>query len=331
VLKKAARYAQFANAAYRVATEVSLFGQSRLLFGGDIAGRIFGLKAEDVVYVHTSDGGPASPSFFIADDRDTNTNAIVVAIRGTKSAADVMTDLACTATEFLDGQAHSGMAASSKNLLKVLQDLTDPEGEAGPILRDLIVKHPTKKLVFVGHSLGAGVAVLTTLRLLKEPDIIQGISEVQCFAFAPPPVFGPPDKLPAGASSRIYSFVNHVDGIPRATPLALATLMKAVTHVDSLPLSCEECFKTLSGMGTSSTFTEFPDEPPEPLETSVREHLTSSFGNLSVVGETLLLYEDEKFQRRCDTVTANEDGKCQYRCEPVRTEKCQRRCDTVTP
>lgn len=278
VLIKAARYVQFAKAAYV---------QSAM----DIAADISGLGAEDVLYVHKSDD-ISCPNFFIADDRATN--AIVLSIRGTKTPADVMTDLVCRTAPFLAGEAHAGMLGSADKVMV----------HAVPILRALIVKHPTRKIVVVGHSLGAGVAVLATLRLFSEAGTgfgaaMAGSSAFQCFAFAPPAVFGPPDKLPTFASSCIYSFVNHVDCIPRASALSIAALMQAVTYVDSLTLTPKQCIAFLTGMVPSSHSMEFPDEMP--LETSTREHLMRSFGNLSGVGTMLLLYEDEG-QHRCDEV-----------------------------
>ena len=83
-------------------------------------------------------------------------------------------------------------------------------------------------LLFVsGHSLGAGVAVLLTLDLLMNEDrseLREKIKDVQCYAFAPPPVFRPKSswilgtaEVPVEVKEKMILVVNDQDCIPRTS------------------------------------------------------------------------------------------------------------------
>ena len=83
-------------------------------------------------------------------------------------------------------------------------------------------------LLFVsGHSLGAGVAVLLTLDLLMNEDrseLRENVIDVQCYAFAPPPVFRPKSSWILGTAEvsvevkeKMILVVNEQDCIPRTS------------------------------------------------------------------------------------------------------------------
>ena len=72
----------------------------------------------------------------------------------------------------------------------------------------------------LGHSLGAGVAILLTLDLLQGElaSSLPENTEVRCYAYAPPPVFRPGrfgDELPDSVRDRIVIVINNHDCIPR--------------------------------------------------------------------------------------------------------------------
>ena len=109
---------------------------------------------------------------------DHQTSSVVVAIRGTLSGHDALTDLAAVVDPIsVDGlpagwMAHRGMLQSAHFLLRQL--------EKSDILKRAFTKYPTYELVITWHSLGAGAAVL--LSILLKPIY----PKVRCFAFSPP-------------------------------------------------------------------------------------------------------------------------------------------------
>lgn len=69
------------------------------------------LPKEDLLAYEFHTGEVFRPSYFIALDRATN--SIVLSIRGTMSAVDTLTDLACEYQQWRGGLVHSGMKVST--------------------------------------------------------------------------------------------------------------------------------------------------------------------------------------------------------------------------
>ncbi|KAI9357298.1 hypothetical protein DFJ73DRAFT_758306 [Zopfochytrium polystomum] len=119
---------------------------------------------------------------------DSETDSLVIAIRGTYSAADVLVDLKFNLVEIdipeLAGQrengtvhfAHEGMLTSAMNIVNELKELD----VLGPLLKDPQSQYYECGLVVTGHSLGAGVAAL--LACMLRPDF----PTTCCYAFEPP-------------------------------------------------------------------------------------------------------------------------------------------------
>jgi len=130
------------------------------------------------------------PGYFIVLDH--RSKSIVVAVRfvgkiwqfyivislwfrGTFHTWDVCTDLTAHYEPFMKGKAHEGIAKAAKSFVEKIKDL---------LLRT-VQEHYGYRIVFCGHSLGGGVAVLSTLLLRAE---IPETTRVLCFAFGAPPV-----------------------------------------------------------------------------------------------------------------------------------------------
>ena len=102
--------------------------------------------------------------------------SVVIAIRGTMSLTDIVTDLTATTRpielpNFPDFLVHKGMLKTATWILEKLNE--------GEILEDAFGKAPIYNLVCVGHSLGSGCAcVLSMLLRDKYPGI-------QCFCYSP--------------------------------------------------------------------------------------------------------------------------------------------------
>merc|ERR1712106_527540 len=113
-----------------------------------------GVKQEEVLYTwFKDDDEDHCPKFIVLADHDSM--SIVLAVRGTFSIKDVILDMVCKETPYLDGFTHEGILKGAR---KVWEEACDSVVSALNI-------HAGYGLVLTGHSLGAGVAVLITLEL----------------------------------------------------------------------------------------------------------------------------------------------------------------------
>ncbi|KAG0347846.1 hypothetical protein BG004_006796 [Podila humilis] len=117
------------------------------------------------------------PSYYVALDRATN--SIVLAIRGTMSAFDTLTDLVCEYQQWKGGLVHGGMKTSADWFMNNLV----------PQIVAYIAKHKVSALNIVGHSLGSGTASILTMMLLDHQhefqSMVNGNFRIQCHSFAP--------------------------------------------------------------------------------------------------------------------------------------------------
>ncbi|KAK7918955.1 hypothetical protein WMY93_010239 [Mugilogobius chulae] len=131
----------------------------------------------DVVTTHS----PSSPliyeiPFFVALDH--KREAVLVAVRGTLSLKDVLTDLSAECENLpLEGvlgtcYAHKGICQAAGYIYKKLIN----DG----ILNQAFSIAPEYKLVITGHSLGAGTAALLAVMLKNS------FPTLKCYAFSPP-------------------------------------------------------------------------------------------------------------------------------------------------
>ena len=132
------------------------------------------------------------PAFLVAVNEETS--SVIIAIRGTLSLEDTLTDAVASAVPLPDefefhtpGYVHDGMARAAS---WVYSQLFGPDGGEGHVqglnaaVRSALGAFGEQgRLVVVGHSLGAGTASLLALRLHAEFASI-----LTCFAYSCPAV-----------------------------------------------------------------------------------------------------------------------------------------------
>ncbi|KAE8579419.1 hypothetical protein XENTR_v10024035 [Xenopus tropicalis] len=196
-LDKAAHYMQFAAAAYGWPLYVysnPLTGLCKLcgescqnrasqngIVGGDNLNCHFGsilqttgLQDRDFIYISFHNRIYEIP-FFVALDH--KTESILVAVRGTLSLEDVLTDLSADCENLhIEGvtgsYAHKGITQAASYIYRRLIN----DG----ILNQAFTTAPEYKLVVVGHSLGAGAAAVLAIMLRNS------FPTLKCYAFSPP-------------------------------------------------------------------------------------------------------------------------------------------------
>ncbi|XP_060696571.1 diacylglycerol lipase-beta [Hemiscyllium ocellatum] len=243
-LENSAHYMQFAVAAYGWPLYIfshPLTGICRLshncmccrsqfpeqdIVGGDHVGCHFtsmlqttGLQYRDFIHVSFHNKIYEIP-FYVALDH--KKEAVVVAVRGTLSLEDALTDLSadretlnvdCVTGESL---AHKGIIQAARYIYKKLID----DG----ILNQAFSVVPEYKLVITGHSLGAGAASILAIMLHKS------FPELRCYAFSPPG--GLLSKPLADYSKEfIISVVLGKDLIPRLSLCNMGDLKRRILRI----------------------------------------------------------------------------------------------------
>jgi hypothetical protein len=158
-------------------------------------------------------------------------NLVVIAIKGTSSLGDILTDCCGLAVSheldcpFVEGanaiiRCHEGILLSSRRLCHDLE----------PLLNDLIL--PTRfNILVTGHSLGAGVASLVGVLLRSRLSILRrDPSRLRVVAFAAPPILDCDSAL--ACKSFVTTVVNNADIIPRASLSNLLVLIEFLKRID---------------------------------------------------------------------------------------------------
>lgn len=121
-------------------------------------------------------------------------------------------------------RCHEGILISARNVMD----------EIGPFLRDYLIECEYN-VVFCGHSLGAGTAIVSAVLLrTRYPELFLndcGHKRIQVYAFAPPPVLDYDSAV--AASSYCTCIVNNSDLVPRLSVSNLAVSIACLRKVQS--------------------------------------------------------------------------------------------------
>ena len=206
------------------------------------AARSAGVAPEDIVSADWCTLA-FSPASYVAVD--VAARAVVVAVRGTVTGGDLLTDACSTSVPFLGGWAHAGMVASAWQVVKK---------QMGPAAAAL-ARNPGFGLVFTGHSMGAGVAAILTMlvrsgdadimdaaekeieRVIERGDATReggesaksAIAAARCHCFAAPSVCSL--DLSLRAREHTVSVVAGKDVIPRLCYAAVRRLLRRLNQV----------------------------------------------------------------------------------------------------
>ncbi|KAJ3129929.1 hypothetical protein HK100_008346 [Physocladia obscura] len=172
---------------------------------------------------------------------DRAAKVVVVALRGTMALNDILTDLKFDYATFMGHKVHSGMLRSAALLYKKGAPLRE-------IVRTALESNPTYGLVLTGHSLGAGVAALLSIRWAcrtyelgidpkspffpPTPFVTSGRGgfprgrPIHCYAYGSPCVVS--FDMSVRAKGLVSTLVNGDDIVPTLS-VGLVRDMKAVT------------------------------------------------------------------------------------------------------
>lgn len=265
ILAEALRYMKFATATYGqlVLNPLMFPGKelSKLLPGQVILEQMkehAGMDAEAYMAHAVFDSHWLRPAHFVV--HDPARRELVVAIRGTLSVEDVLTDLGGQDVAFFaGGKAHQSMLQSAGHVVESIS----------PTLHELFPD--IERITVTGHSLGGGVATYVAwmlAELLQEgagtscADIAPGggVSAaglvLRCFAFGSPGVCSL--EVARGAGSRVFCICNGDDLVPQLSfgsilelhDRAVAAANRASVHCSLLP--------DVTGIGSGG------DAPSEP-------------------------------------------------------------------
>nr|XP_051695028.1 diacylglycerol lipase-beta isoform X3 [Oryctolagus cuniculus] len=229
-----------------------------------------GLQYRDFIHVSFHDKVYELPFLVALDHRK---ESVVVAVRGTMSLQDILTDLSAE-SETLDCECgvqdrlvHKGISQAARYVYRRLI------GDG--ILSQAFSIAPEYRLVVVGHSLGAGAAALLAIMLRNS------YPQVRCYAFSPPR--GLLSKsLCEYSKSFTVSLVLGKDVIPRLSVTNLEDLKRRILRV--IAHCSQPKYKILLHGCWYELFGGSPENLPTELDGGDQGHLTQP-----LLGEQSLL------------------------------------------
>lgn len=181
-----------------------------------------------------SDEKKKSPFPWSGADKDKSYIEIVLAIRGTKTVGDMLSDALLETSDYRGGKAHDGVCASGLYIVQKHADL---------ILHTLKMSGRDKvKLTLIGHSLGAGAASIACIEFNEEHgDKI----EASCIGFGCPALLN--QELSEKWKPKITTVVNDADMVVRMSGATVANLIMDVLEFDYRDRAMEDVRQVCNG------------------------------------------------------------------------------------
>mmetsp|Transcript_45481 Transcript_45481/g.90056 ORF Transcript_45481/g.90056 Transcript_45481/m.90056 type:complete len:603 (-) Transcript_45481:179-1987(-) len=249
VARAAAHFAKFQLAAYSMKMYAVMYPVSTCLTACCLSEKrafqhMSGVGLGDILYVQLQ-ARPFKPAWWLC--RDPQSDTIVIAVRGTFTAADVLSDAFARQVQYQGHIVHEGVLASAKWLHRIVRHK----------LERLQDQDRSKKVVVTGHSLGGAVAALVAW-MLREKCEDQGRSCFEALCF----VYGAPLIVDWGLALKMQRFVvgivNHMDMIPRTGLKSLEDLRDRVAEL-TLPRA-ERRLRQLEAVLNESGLPTDPDQ-----------------------------------------------------------------------
>ncbi|XP_069762799.1 diacylglycerol lipase-beta [Narcine bancroftii] len=178
-----------------------------------------GLQYQDFIHVSLHNKIYEIP-FFVALDH--KKKAVVVAVRGTLSLEDALTDM-CVNCEALDVSGLTGECLAHKGILQAAMYIYQKLMDNGILNQATALEY---NLIVTGHSLGAGAAAILAIKLHES------YPGLRCYAFSPPG--GLLSKALADYSKGfILSIVLGQDLIPRLSLRNIEDLKRRIIRIVS--------------------------------------------------------------------------------------------------
>lgn len=187
----------------------------------------------ELVYCDT-ESKPGEPAHFIILRKNQSIWSsgleVTLVVRGTRNAADALTDAYLEAVDYRGGKAHAGILESGKYLVEKHTGLLEK-------LCKLANKRKVK-LTLIGHSLGAGAAAIAGIEFNDNPMV-----DAKVIGFGCPSLLS--KELSESTAPFIESVIADADMIPRMNGATISNKLLDIMEYDWTPEARRDIVHTL--------------------------------------------------------------------------------------
>jgi len=174
-----------------------------------------------LILQHRGSAETFAPAYIVF--RHPPSDSIVVAVRGSFEAGDILTDLVACSSPFQDrsnncrGHVHMGIFRAAEEICSQIRQT----------ILSALIKGEGARVVFTGHSLGAGVAaIMVAIFKFCERDRRLANADIRAFCFACPPVMDM--ELARAVRNNIVTCIAGDDVVSRLSYRSIKSMKSAV-------------------------------------------------------------------------------------------------------